>query len=111
MIIVLLEVPTGGLADAIGRKRVTLIALLFTLVSEVAILFAFSLPMFLLFAVLSGTGRALISGAPVAWFIDSLQAADPEVDVQPALAQAGTFELFALAAGTLLGSFSADTFY
>ena len=105
VVIVLLEVPTGGLADAIGRKRVTLIALLFTLASEVAVLFAFSLPMFLLFAILSGIGRALISGAPEAWFIDSLQAADPEVEVQPALAQANTFELFALAAGTLLGGF------
>jgi len=102
---VLLEVPTGGLADAIGRKPVTLIALLFTLASEVVILLAFSLPMFLLFAVLSGIGRTLISGAPEAWFIDSLQAADPEVEVQPALAQANTFELFALAIGTLLGGF------
>ncbi len=105
LVIVLLEVPTGGLADAIGRKRTALIALLVTLASEVAVLFAFSLPMFLLFAVLSGVGRALISGAPEAWFIDSLQAADPEVEVQPALAQANTFELFALAAGTLLGGF------
>ena len=105
LVIVVLEVPTGGLADAVGRKRVTLLALLVTLASEVAILFAFSLPMFLLFAVLAGTGRALISGAPEAWFIDRLQAADPEVDLQAALAQAGTFELFALAAGTLLSGF------
>ncbi len=105
LVIVVLEVPTGGLADAVGRKRVTLLALLVTLASEVVVLFAFSLPTFLLFAVLAGTGRALVSGAPEAWFIDSLQSADPEVDVQAALAQAGTFELSALAAGTLLGGF------
>lgn len=105
LVIVVLEVPTGGLADTVGRKRVMLAALLVTLLSQIVLLFAFSLPLFLLFAALSGVGRALLSGAPEAWFIDTLQGADPKVDVQRALAQGNAFELFALAVGTLLSGF------
>lgn len=101
-VIVLLELPTGGLADTIGRKRVALLALGFILASEVALLIAFSFTALLAFAVLSGIGRALSSGALEAWFIDSLQEVDPDAELQPALAVAGTFELFALGVGTLL---------
>ncbi len=103
--VVLLEVPSGGLADAIGRKRVTLLAYVFLLASSFVFLFAFSFPAFLAFYVLNGIGRAFASGALQAWFIDCLQAADPKIDIQPPLARAGTFELLALTAGTLLGSY------
>jgi MFS family permease len=54
--IVFLELPTGGLADAIGRKRVTLLAYGATVISSIIILVAFSFPMFLLAFVLNGVG-------------------------------------------------------
>jgi DHA1 family quinolone resistance protein-like MFS transporter len=101
--IVLLEVPTGGLADAVGRKRVALLAYGLIALASAGILFAFSFPVFLLGFILNGAGRALASGALDAWFVDALQAADPDVALQPALAKAGTFTLLALGAGTLLG--------
>lgn len=101
--IVLLEVPTGGLADALGRKRVTAVAYGLTAVSSLIILWAFSFPLFLLAFVLNGVGRALSSGALDAWFVDTLQTADPDGDIQPALAQASTVSLVALGSGTLLG--------
>jgi len=103
--IVLLEVPTGGLADAIGRKRVAVLAYSCFVVAGSVILFAFSLPLFLAGFILNGIGRALSSGAMDAWFVDALQAADPEVDLQPALAKAGTYTLLSLGVGTLLGSY------
>ncbi len=101
--VVLLELPTGGLADAIGRKKVAMLAYGFMLGGGIVYLFAFSFPAFLLALVLNGIARALSSGALDAWFIDSLQAADPGIDIQPSLAKAGTVTLFALACGTLLG--------
>jgi len=103
--IVLLEVPTGGLADAIGRKQVAVIAYSCMAVSGIVILFAFSFPVFLAGFILYGIGRALSSGALDAWFVDALQAADPEVDLQPALAKAGTFTFLSLGLGALAGSF------
>jgi len=102
--IVLLEVPTGGLADAVGRKRVTVLAYSCIMVSGAILLLAFSFPIFLLGFALNGVGRALSSGALDAWFVDALQAADPEIELQPALAKSGTFALLALGIGTLSGS-------
>lgn len=102
--IVLLEVPTGSLADTLGRKRVALLAYGFIAAASAVFLFSFSFPIFLLSFVLNGIGRALSSGALDAWFVDTYQEADPEAELQPALAKAGTFVLLALGSGTLLGS-------
>ena len=102
--VVLLEVPTGGLADAIGRKRVTIVAYGCMMLYSLIFLFAFSFPVILAAFIVSGIARALSSGALDAWFVDELQAIDPDIDLQPPLAKAGTFTLLALGLGTLLGS-------
>jgi len=99
-----LEIPTGGLADAIGRKRVAVLSFFFLIAGSVVFIFAFSFIAFVFSCILTGTGRALFSGSLDAWFIDSLQEADPGVNLQPALAKADTFTLFALGTGTLSGS-------
>jgi DHA1 family quinolone resistance protein-like MFS transporter len=102
--IVVLEVPTGGLADTIGRKRVAILAYSVTLLSGIVLLGAFSFSIFLFGFMLSGVGRALSSGALDAWFVDALKSADPDVDLQPAFAKVGTFSLLSLGVGTLGGS-------
>ena len=108
--IVLLEVPTGGLADTIGRKRVAILAYSVILLSGLVLLGAFTFPVFLFGFMLNGVGRALSSGALDAWFVDALKAADPEFDLQPALAKVGTFTLLSLGVGTLGGSLIPDLF-
>jgi MFS family permease len=110
LVIVLLELPTGGLADAIGRKTVALLANGFALVSGVVMFISFSFWGFLLAMLLNGIGRALSSGALDAWYVDSLQEAEPDVDLQPALAQAGTVALLSLGLGTLAGGFLPQIF-
>ena len=102
--VVLLEVPTGGLADAVGRKRVALLAYGLMVLMSAVLLLAFTLPVAILAMMLYGASRALSSGALDAWFVDALQSVDPEVALQPALAKAGTFTLLALGLGTLVGS-------
>lgn len=101
--IVLFELPTGGLADAIGRKQVALVAHVFMLFSGFFIVCAFSMPVFMAGMMLNGVGRALASGALDAWFVDALQSAEADTPLQPALAQVGTITLLALGVGTLSG--------
>ena len=108
--VVLLEVPTGGLADAIGRKRVALLSYGFLIVAEAIILFSFTFGTFLFGFILYGVGRALTSGALDAWFVDALQAVEPEIELQPEFAKAETFILLFLGLGALGGSLIPDLF-
>lgn len=108
--VALLELPTGGLADAIGRKRVTLLAYTFLFAKDLIFLVAFSMPLFAAARLLNGIGRALSSGALDAWYIDRLHEADEKVDIQPFLARANTVSLFAIAVSSLLGGVVASLF-
>lgn len=102
-VVVVLEVPTGGLADAIGRKRVAIAAQTVTMLAGIVGLFAFSFPGFVATAALLGTGRALSSGALDAWFVDTLLAHDPRTDLQPPLAVMSSLTVAGLALGALAG--------
>jgi len=106
----LLEIPTGGLADAWGRRRVALLAEFVTLAGWTLFLFSFSMPMFLFAFVLNGIGRALASGTLDAWFVDSLQSVDPSVDLHARLARTGAITLVALGLGTVCGGAIAKLF-
>jgi DHA1 family quinolone resistance protein-like MFS transporter len=108
--IVLLEVPTGGLADSWGRRRVALLAEVVTFAGWIVFLVSFSFPAFLIAFMLNGIGRALSSGTLDAWFIDGLLAADPAVDLHPRLARAGAVTLMALGLGAVSGGFIAQCF-
>ena len=95
LVVAALEVPSGAVADAMGRKRAYLLGGTLTVVARLVYLAAFDLWAFVLFAALFGAARALTSGALEAWFVDALQAEDEGVDLQPALATAGSFQLAA----------------
>lgn len=111
MTVALLEVPTGGLADAIGRKRVSVLAYSVLTVYTGMMLFSFTFPVILGSFILMGVARALSSGALDAWFIDELQRLDPDIDLQPPLAKAGTFSLLSLGLAAFLGSLIPQYFH
>jgi len=100
LLVVILELPTGGLADAIGRRPVALASQLFTLASFVLLLFVTGPLTALAYAVLQGIGSALHSGALDAWYVDELHDRDAEVPLQSHLAMVDV----AQAAGMLIGS-------
>ena len=97
------EVPSGMLADAWGRKPTTLLACVLMIAAQTLLIWAFSLPLLLVWALFYGVGRALISGALEAWFVDAVERAAPGTEMQPLFAKAGTVELLALTLGTLSG--------
>ena len=76
-VLIVLEVPSGALADTLGRRRVLLVGAALTAASLGVFAVAQSVPAFMASVAALGTGRALISGALEAWYVDSLRAPDP----------------------------------
>jgi MFS family permease len=100
-VVLALELPTGGLADALGRRPVLILAGVIAIGSAVLFLFAHTLPAFLVALALQGVFRALDSGPLEAWYVDTAQADDADVPVERALALATTVLGLAIAVGAL----------
>jgi len=69
----ILEIPTGALADIIGRKKTIVMGNLLTGVARFFIAFAVNPVMLIVGTVIEGVGTALISGADNAIMYDSLK--------------------------------------
>lgn len=74
----LMEVPTGVLADRLGRRWSVSLWVLLMLSGELLFLFSNSYPLYLVVAALTGTGFAFGSGATEALIYDSLPPEDRE---------------------------------
>ncbi len=103
IVTVALELPTGGLADVIGRRIVLVAAALATTMSMTVAALAQDVPWFALAMVLGATGRALGSGPLDAWFVDASNALDPDGPVRRGLARAQGAEALALGIGAVVG--------
>lgn len=104
VMVMLLELPTGGLADAIGRRPLLLIATCFAFVSTAILIVADSLALFALSFALQGIYRALESGPLVSWYVDTAQALDPDADIERGIALSGVVIGIAIGGGAILGS-------
>ncbi len=101
--LVILELPTGGLSDSIGRKRVYLISVAVQLASILWMILAWNYVGLLIGFLGTGTARALSSGTIDAWFVDEFKRSEPKGDLQKALAKANVVIPVGIAAGSLLG--------
>jgi MFS family permease len=97
-----LELPTGGVADAIGRRPVLIVAAVIALVSGLVFVTAHTFAAFVVALLLQGLFRALDSGPLEAWYVDAARADDPGVQVEAALSHAGTAMGLSIAAGALV---------
>ena len=103
VLITILELPTGGLADAIGRRPVLLLSAGISLVAMVGFALAQSVAAFLVVYAMKGIARALDTGPLEAWFIDAARAEDPQADISRGLARSGTADGLALSVGAVAG--------
>ncbi|MGE5552095.1 MAG: MFS transporter [Bacteroidota bacterium] len=99
----LLELPTGGLADAIGRKEVYLASLSTTFLAVLVIAAGTGFWPVAVGFVLFGIGRALSSGTIDAWFVDEFKRLVPEGNLQKATALVNVFIPIGLCVGALFG--------
>lgn len=99
-----LELPTGGLADAVGRREVLLLAAAFDVAAlSVLVLTETAAAAVAAFA-LMGVHRALESGPLDAWYVDAAQAADGDADIEGGLAAGGVVLGIAIAVGAVASS-------
>jgi MFS transporter, DHA1 family, quinolone resistance protein len=98
-----LELPTGGLSDAIGRKRVYLLSLAVMFIGYVLIVLVDGFVLTFIAAAVLGAARALSSGSIEAWFIDEYTKFNANGNLQHALARAGAFFPLGIGLGSLLG--------
>lgn len=103
LVVLFLELPTGGLSDALGRRPVLLAAGVVQLSSLVIFAVAGSVALFLLAFLLAGIHRALDSGPLEAWYVDGALAADPGADIETGLSRGSAVLSVAIAVGALAG--------
>ena len=97
------EVPTGVLADKIGRKWSVVIALLLQALGEFFYFFAKDYLVFILIAILAGVGYAFLSGANEALIYDSLPEKDREAEMKKSMGLIGSAYQLAFFAAPLIG--------
>jgi MFS family permease len=102
LVILVLELPTGGLSDALGRRPTLILAYLFALGGLVALFFAESLAGFVVSTVLTAIFRALDSGPLEAWFVDETHAVAPDTRIETGLSAGASVLSLAIAGGSLL---------
>jgi predicted MFS family arabinose efflux permease len=104
LMVLVLELPTGGLADAIGRRTVLLVATVFEVAAFVLLIGTRSVPLLVLAAGFMGAYRALESGPLDSWYVDTAQAIDADADIERGLSQAGVVTGLAIGLGALAAS-------
>lgn len=103
LVVLGLELPTGGLSDSLGRRPVLLAAGVFGLISLMLLYVADSVALFAAAFAVQGVYRALDSGPLEAWYVDAVHAHDPGGDVTGGLSAGGSVIGLAIAGGALTG--------
>jgi len=103
-----LELPTGALADMIGKRKTIALAYFVDSIQYLLFGFAWLFPQFMVLAVISGLGEALRSGSLEAMVYDSLKQDKKEGLFQKVMAKQGTRFQIGLVISTILGGFMAS---
>jgi hypothetical protein len=102
-LVVALELPTGGLADQLGRRRTMLVASVFLVATPLIAAFAQVWWHFAVAAVSNALGRALGSGPVEAWYVDTVRAADPTAPLRRGISWGWAVECVGLGGAAIIG--------
>lgn len=102
IVVLFLELPTGGLSDSLGRRPVLIAASLLSLISLALFTIADSFALFVASMLLQGVYRALDSGPLEAWYVDHTLHADPEASIERGLGHGSSVLGLAIATGALV---------
>jgi len=106
--VVLLEIPSGVLADRFGRKRLLVITGILDIAEFVILLFARSFWAFGLAVFIAGVGRALYSGSEHALLYDSLLAEGKQGEFEKLLGRLSAIDMAGTMAAALSGGVLAN---
>lgn len=99
----LAEIPTGAVADMLGKKRTILVAMLLNGVGWITMGFADNLAVLIIGFLLTQTGWAFYSGSSEALVYDSMKERGTEADFDKVLAFSQSVAFVTLVASTLIG--------
>lgn len=103
-IIVLLEIPTGIIADKWNRKNMMIIAACLSFLEFVLLIFSYSFWQFALMGVMAGIGGAMKSGTRNALLYDSLKESSNTKDYEKSFGRIEFLDLAGVSIATLCGS-------
>lgn len=103
LVTLLAEIPTGGMADAYGRRRVLVASSLLNVGFFAMLLWLDGVAVMALAGAIGGASRALDSGPLEAWFVDTSRAIDPSADIERRLARGNAVDGVTLAVGSIIG--------
>lgn len=103
--IFLMEVPTGILADKIGRKWSIFLATLFMMIAEFIFIFARDFGWYLLIGAITGTAFAFASGAVEAMVYDSLPEKGRDDAMKRAMGRVNSWGQIAFFISPIIGAF------
>jgi len=101
VLVLALELPTGGLSDSWGRRPVLLLSTIVGIAAIGLLVVAESFVEFLVVYALQGVYRALDSGPLEAWYVDATLAADPTAKLERGLSAGSAMLSGAIAVGAL----------
>jgi predicted MFS family arabinose efflux permease len=102
VIVLVLELPTGGLSDSLGRRPTLVLAYVFAVAGLAMLYVADSVGGFVAATALTAIFRALDSGPLEAWYVDATRAIDPSARIESGLSAGSSVLSLAIAAGALL---------
>ncbi|MEA2056572.1 MAG: MFS transporter [Patescibacteria group bacterium] len=100
-----LELPTGALADLIGRRKTVILGWIIISAATIYLGFADSVFDFFIVELIIAIGSALVSGADSALMFDSLKELGKEDSFPQYMAKAGLLHRVALAVGSFTGGY------